>query len=134
MSTSFTILLVDDETDMMREVRSVLARHLVVEGGDRSVIFVEACHGADALSKVRGLEGRVDLIVSDHQMPVMNGREFAEALRLSYPSLFRRLVIATASVVPHDYFLRHEVPVASKFALATQLVNQVDLMLMRDVV
>ena len=68
-------LLLIDDTDFFREV---VKRYLVAEG-----IEVEtAVHGQDALAKIASGD-RFDLIVSDIEMPVMDGWEFArEARRL----------------------------------------------------
>jgi DNA-binding NtrC family response regulator len=64
------VLLVDDE----RMLRRVLRRGLAQAGFE----VVEACDGRAALELLR--RERFDLVVSDVQMPVMDGLELLEAL------------------------------------------------------
>ena len=66
------VLLVEDEID----VRLVMAR--ILEG---IAITEEADNGASALQAARRLNGSIDLIVTDIDMPVMDGLEFARLLR-----------------------------------------------------
>ena len=69
-----TVLLVDDE----ESVRRFLAR--VLE--DAGLVVVEAENGAAALQCARRLNGALSLVVTDVKMPVMDGLEFARALRI----------------------------------------------------
>lgn len=66
------VLLVEDEID----VRRVMAR--ILEG---FAITEEADNGASALQMARRLDGSISLIVTDIDMPVMDGLEFARLLR-----------------------------------------------------
>ncbi len=66
-----TILLVDDSSS----VRSVVGIALKSEGYG----VIEACDGKDALSKLSGQ--RVHLIVSDVNMPVMDGITFVKEVK-----------------------------------------------------
>jgi PAS domain S-box-containing protein len=73
-----TVLLVEDEPAVRNIARIALERH-----GYR---VIEAASGAEALELVAG--GLVpDVVVSDYVMPRMSGRELAERLRESRPSL-----------------------------------------------
>jgi CheY-like chemotaxis protein len=67
------ILLVDDE----ELVRRLLAQLLT----DAGFIVEEADNGAAALQAARRLDGSLSLVVTDINMPVMDGLEFAAALR-----------------------------------------------------
>jgi CheY-like chemotaxis protein len=67
------ILLVDDE----ELVRQLLARLL----RDSGFVVEEADNGASALQAARRLDGSLSLVVTDINMPVMDGLEFARALR-----------------------------------------------------
>jgi CheY-like chemotaxis protein len=67
------VLLVDDE----ELVRELLARILAEAG----FIVEQAHNGASALQAARRLDGSLDLVITDIDMPVMNGLEFARALR-----------------------------------------------------
>jgi two-component system, OmpR family, response regulator VicR len=69
-----TILLVDDEECL----RQLLARTLE----DAGFVVVEAENGAAALQCARRLNGALGLVVTDIMMPVMDGLEFARALRM----------------------------------------------------
>jgi two-component system chemotaxis response regulator CheY len=71
-----TILTVDDSPSIRQMIKVVLgpAGHNVIEAGD----------GAQGLEKAKS--GRVDLVITDLNMPVMNGLELIRALR-KLPSL-----------------------------------------------
>jgi two-component system, cell cycle sensor histidine kinase and response regulator CckA len=73
MSQKSKVLLVDDE----ELVRQLLARIL----RDAGFVVEEAVNGAAALQAARRLDGSLALVVTDIDMPVMNGLEFAQALR-----------------------------------------------------
>ena len=68
------ILLVDDSKTMRMLVQRALR-----QAGFRSLTIVEAESGKDALGKMDG--GIPRLILSDWNMPVMNGIEFLQHLR-----------------------------------------------------
>jgi two-component system chemotaxis response regulator CheY len=67
------ILLVDDE----ELVRQLLARILA----DAGFMVEQADNGASALQAARRLDGSLDLVITDIDMPVMSGLELARALR-----------------------------------------------------
>jgi DNA-binding response OmpR family regulator len=67
------ILLVDDE----ELVRQLLARLLSFSGFQ----VEEASNGAAALQAARRLDGSLSLVVTDLNMPIMDGLEFARALQ-----------------------------------------------------
>ena len=72
IDTSLKVLVVDDMSTMRRIVKNVL----------KQIGFsnmVEAENGQDALSKLK--EGDIGLIVSDWNMPVMQGIELLRAVR-----------------------------------------------------
>jgi two-component system chemotaxis response regulator CheY len=71
-----TILTVDDSPSIRQMIKVVLepAGHTVVEAGD----------GVQGLEKVKA--SRMDLVITDLNMPVMNGLELIRALR-KLPSL-----------------------------------------------
>jgi len=66
-----TILIVDDSASL----RQVVA--IALKGGGYDVI--EACDGKDGLSKLNGQ--KIHLIISDVNMPNMNGIEFVKAVK-----------------------------------------------------
>jgi two-component system, chemotaxis family, chemotaxis protein CheY len=71
-----TILTVDDSPSIRQMINVVLgpAGHTVIEAGD----------GAQGLAKAKST--KVDLVITDLNMPVMNGLELIKALR-GLPSL-----------------------------------------------
>lgn len=85
------ILLVDDESS----VRTLLALALRREG-----YFVrEAANGSEGLQVAATLE-RLDLVVTDIAMPVMEGREFAERLRQLRPDM--KFIFVSGFLPPTD--------------------------------
>ncbi len=75
---SKTILLVDDE-DLLREgLREILEL--------RSFNVLEAVNGAEALEQF-ALADKIDLVISDVVMPEMDGVDFIDHLRKSFPDV-----------------------------------------------
>lgn len=74
-----TALLVDDDAPVRRYVTTVLRR----EGFD----VLEACDGADALSLLHEIQGAVDVLVTDVEMPQMNGTDLVRAARVCFPGI-----------------------------------------------
>ncbi len=73
-----TILLVDDE-DLLREgLREILEF--------RSFKVLEAANGAEALEQF-ALADKIDLVISDVVMPEMDGVDFIDHLRKSFPDV-----------------------------------------------
>ncbi len=127
------MFVVDDEAEMRATTRMVVEDYLRRQG--YAVEIREAHDGMDAMYQLADLaaeDQKVNLIITDHQMPRMSGKDLVEYLRTVRSPLRNRLIVVTASNEPHDYFLRHEIPVVSKLRLASQLPNTVDLMLLRD--
>jgi len=67
------VLLVEDE----ELVRQLLARILT----DSGYVVEEADNGASALQAARRLDGSLSLVITDVNMPVMDGLELARTLR-----------------------------------------------------
>jgi two-component system cell cycle sensor histidine kinase/response regulator CckA len=74
-----TSLVVDDDPSVRQYVSRVLQRE--------NFRTLEAENGADALQIVQDLEGSVDLIVSDIQMPNGDGLSLAKAVKKWFPSV-----------------------------------------------
>jgi two-component system cell cycle sensor histidine kinase/response regulator CckA len=73
------VLIVEDE----EAVRTVTGRVLTGEGYE----VLEAADGRQALDLMAQRSGRVDLVITDVAMPVLNGRELADRLRELRPNL-----------------------------------------------
>ncbi len=68
------VMIVEDSTMM----RTIIAR--IVSGIPGTSVVAQACHGKDALSKLK--EARPDLILLDLEMPCMDGLTFLRHARL----------------------------------------------------
>ena len=91
MNGATTVLLVDDELPIRESIENVMRR-------DRRVVLLTAESGAHALKILqerRAVEGaEVAVLISDYQMPLMNGLELMEAVRGRYPLVIRILLSA----------------------------------------
>ena len=74
-----TVLVVDDEVAVRRAITIYLKRN--------GYTVVEAEHGARALALLDELGWRVDLVLTDVEMPEMNGLDLAREIRRRDPSL-----------------------------------------------
>lgn len=72
-----TVLLVEDEQGV-RELAVGTLR-------EKGYTVVEAVNGEEGLRIARQLDGKIDLVLTDVVMPVMGGKEMADALRTSHP-------------------------------------------------
>jgi CheY-like chemotaxis protein len=69
----------------------------------------KAENGAAALQAARRLNGSLSLVVTDINMPVMNGLEFARALRRTDPSIPFLFITALDPALVQESGLRAEV-------------------------
>lgn len=91
------ILLVDDAQDM----RSLIKCLLQPEGYE----IIEAGNGQQALD-ILDRDSAPDLILLDHQMPVMDGPQFLQIIEKNYPHIFKKvpIILLTGTAleeVPH---------------------------------
>ena len=97
------VLIVDDD----EQIRLVLTRLVKRTWTDATI--AEAAHGAEALSAV--LQQYPDLIITDHQMPVMNGLALVRTLRAQGATMPILVLSSEPSVAEsvlaagEDYFL-----------------------------
>jgi CheY-like chemotaxis protein len=98
---SETILIVEDETPLRMLARTVL------ESCGYSVL--DAVGGSQALAVSAGHDGAIDLLLADVVMPVLNGRQVAEALLRERPGL----KVLYTSGYTDDMVLRYGVSQAS---------------------
>ena len=71
---SYSILIVDDSLPM----RSVIKKTIRAAGYGKSE-FLEAANGKEALNLMKN--NWVDMVLTDHNMPVMNGLDFIRAVK-----------------------------------------------------
>ncbi|MDD5066853.1 MAG: response regulator [bacterium] len=64
------ILLVDDEIDLLRIIKKMV---------DDDVVFDRACNGREGLDLFH--QNKYDLIITDYEMPVLNGLEMIMGIR-----------------------------------------------------
>ncbi len=74
-----TILLVEDEAPLRKMLRESLSH--------AGYLVLEACDGADALSRWEQQASSIDLLLTDVVMPLLNGRELAKHLTSVAPQL-----------------------------------------------
>jgi len=82
---SKTILIVDDSASLRQVV------NIALSGAGYNVI--EACDGQDGLTKLDGT--KIHLIVSDVNMPNMNGIEFVKAVKQNAEYKFTPIIMLT---------------------------------------
>jgi CheY-like chemotaxis protein len=87
-------LVVDDEP----RVRTYLC--IVLQSGGFETI--EACNGVQALEVMRSAEHKVDLVISDVSMPVMNGHALASSVRSEFPGTPMILITGYTATPIHD--------------------------------
>lgn len=117
------VLIVDDRDDL----RALLADAFAASGAELEI--VQAADGAQALALAS--ERAIDLVVTDLDMPVMNGVELIRRLRAS-PPVPAIIVISGASAewiageVAHELrdlpFLRKPLALSELIATATALL------------
>jgi CheY-like chemotaxis protein len=74
-----TVMIVDDDPALMEMLVRVLQRE--------SYDLLTASSGPNALHQAALHEGRIDLLITDHAMPEMKGRDLADRMREKYPDI-----------------------------------------------
>ena len=87
-------MVVDDEPSIRAFIRIVLERE-----GYRTL---EAEGGRSAWAAVESLDGRLDLLITDIQMPEGDGLTLARAVSQAYPSI--PILLVSGLVKPDDVF------------------------------
>ena len=75
-----TILVVDDQPELLRAVSGFLS-------ATKEFVVLTATSGDDGLARSRAYMGDIALLLSDFQMPGMNGMELATAITLERPDI-----------------------------------------------
>lgn len=84
-------MVVDDNNLVRRLVTKILRR----AGMEPTV----AEDGLEALEKIRGLEGELDLLITDVVMPNMNGAELAKVVGAEFPQI--KIIIISGFAEEH---------------------------------
>lgn len=87
-----TVLIVDDSA-ALREFVAFILRNA---GYD----IVMAENGKDALNKLNGHDEKIDIVLTDLNMPVMNGIEFVKQLRGT--SVYGAIPVVLMTSEPHE--------------------------------
>jgi DNA-binding NtrC family response regulator len=82
------VLIVDDEQPMRFAIAAILR-----EAGYETV---EAANGYEALHRLASEPGRIGLVISDLQMPQMDGLRLLEEIKRRYPTLLVMVVSGRA--------------------------------------
>jgi PAS domain S-box-containing protein len=111
-----TVLVVEDEDPIREAMMRILSRQ-----GYR---VLSAAGGAEAIEVARGLDGAIDLLVTDVIMPGMLGREVADRILALYPDVrvlyvsgFAQPILDAQGTLPSDVVLV-EKPFSSSVLLA----------------
>jgi CheY-like chemotaxis protein len=114
---SLTLLVVDDEADVLETMREMLE-----EAGYR---VLEARSGRDAISVSSRHVGEIDLVVTDILMPGMDGIDVADAIAERRPTA-RTLYVSGATPSTQLRARMRGFPFLAKPFSATQLTESVD--------
>jgi len=89
-----TILLVEDEPDVRKVVHAILIQH--------GYTVLEASHPSEALALFEKQSDRIDLLLTDVIMPVMNGRELSDRISHLKPGIKTLFISGYADGVIDD--------------------------------
>jgi CheY-like chemotaxis protein len=78
-SVRTTILVADDDSAILSLLADVLRQH--------EFHVVTACDGVEALDRARDYANQIDLLLTDFEMPHMNGIQLATAIRQFQPRI-----------------------------------------------
>src|SRR5437868_7022040 len=98
-----TTLLADDESSILRLAAAIL------ESDGHTVMC--ARDGAQALEISRRFRGHIDLLVSDVQMPNLNGIDLCRLIHNERPEI---TIVLTSGCIPHGYRIPEQAHFVSK--------------------
>jgi two-component system, cell cycle sensor histidine kinase and response regulator CckA len=113
-----TVLLVEDEP-IVRELAATTLREM-------GYSVLEAGNGEEGLRVARRHNGEINLVLTDVVMPVMGGKEMADALRADHPDM--KILFSSGyseEVIGHHGVLRPGIAFLQKPYLAATLVRRV---------
>jgi len=115
----FRVLCVEDNAPLQQALKIGL-RHYGFE-------VVTACHGVDALMQYKAHAGRLGAIITDHDMPNMNGIEFVRSVReLGYRG---RIVVMSGRLSQEDLWAYQEHAISGFFSKPFEIAMLATLLL-----
>ncbi len=109
------IIVVDDDTELLKALELRLKRQYR---------FVECCsHPAAVLAKLQNHKAYCDCILTDYDMPSMNGLEFAELVRKLDPEI-RLILMSGAQQESFDWYLKNGI--IDEFIVKSALAERLD--------
>jgi CheY-like chemotaxis protein len=113
------VLLVEDEDPVRRSAQRILER--------AGYHVISARHGGDAVQHLSAMRGSVDVLLTDVEMPVMNGVELAKRAAVLVPNIrivlmsgYSDLLVPNTSATPTCALLRKPFTAASLVAALRQ--------------
>ena len=88
MIKKYTILVVDDEDLFIEYIQRVIS-----DENYNVITAASAQEGLDILEKQQ-----VSMVISEYEIPLMNGLEFLEKVRIIYPNILTIMVTAHADI------------------------------------
>jgi len=110
-----TILVVDDNETILKCVVAVLKR--------ANFHVLSADNGANAIEVAKETEGRIDLLLSDVDMPLMSGPHLGETLKKTRPDL--RVMLMSGGVDGNLLVLNYGWAFIQKPFVARKLVEMI---------
>ena len=112
------ILVVEDEDIVRHVVRNVLTK--------KGYSVLLARNGAEAIERVRGYQGAIDMIVTDVVMPGMNGRQVVESVLTHHPQAVVLYMSGyTEDIINHRGILEPGLSFIDKSAINHSLAHKV---------
>ena len=99
------ILCVENDSSLRRALQEVLERY--------GFQVVTASDGMEALIQYQAREGKFEAIVTDHDLPLMNGRELVSFVRKM--GFTGRIVVISSGLSPEDLRSFHDHAVVGFF-------------------
>ncbi len=110
-----TILVVDDNDDVLNAVVQLLER--------ANFQVLSAGNGADAIELAKETKGRIDLLLSDIDMPVISGPDLGVALKKTRPDI--RVMLMSGGQNGNLLVLNYGWAFIQKPFVATRLVQMI---------
>jgi len=111
-------MIVEDNSEM----RFILANALVATNRE----IIPAVHGVDALTLFQDYNGKLDAIITDYEMPEMDGLELARSLREQ--GFQGCIVVMSGGMTPHKLAAFREVGICGFFPKPFEVSRLIELL------